>query len=171
MAASSKGQAIFEFIIFLPLILIFYVIIIEVASSINGSINQQKSTRGFTYGFIKGDSTIPIRRLVQENSKRHQVRLQGMFVYLYAEKLRGAGEDSSEPYATCYSVPSLGQGDPEECERPLEASDDSSPWIRVKTGYGLCGETYQINVDQNDQIGPAPFASATEKGCLASTGP
>ena len=47
MVANRKGQAIFEFIIFLPILLILYGVLVSVSSAINGSINQQKATRGF----------------------------------------------------------------------------------------------------------------------------
>ena len=172
MAANHRGQAIFEFIIFLPIILIFYGVIVAVSSAINGSINQQKATRGFTYGLIKGNPTIPIRILVRTNFEDgdEKVRLQGMFVHLYGDRLT-TGEPR-QPYATCYQVPSYGQGEAEQCDDPItDPNDKSSPLIRVKTAYGLCGATYVINTEQNDRIEENHFHSitrrSTKEGCLA----
>lgn len=163
MDARNQGQAIFEFIIFIPIMLIFYGVMVSISSAINGSINQQKATRGFVFGVIKGNPTIPPRVLIKENFKQEGIRLQGMFAYLFGDRISEG--DTPQPYATCYRVPTYGKGDPEECDEALELSDKSSPLIRVKTAYGLCGTTYRI--DQNDQIKTDYFLSADKKGCLA----
>ena len=163
---NDQGQAIFEFIIFLPIMLIFYGVIISVSSAINGSINQQKATRGFTYGIIKGNPTIPPRILIQKNLAEKGIQRQGMLVYLFADRLSEG--DSPRPYATCYQVPSFGQGRPEKCDDELELSDKSSPIIRVKTAYGLCGATYRSNPDKNNRIETDYFLSSDKRGCLAS---
>ena len=163
---SSQGQAIFEFIIFIPIILIFYAIIIWISSAINGSINQQKATRGYTYGVIKGNPMIPIRLLLEKNFGGQGIKRQGMMVFLYADKLTST--DPPQPYAECYEVPHYGEGDPENCDDRIESDDRSSPFIRVMTGYGLCGATYQ-NSDQSGQVAIEMdyFFSATRSGCLA----
>ncbi|MCY4643110.1 MAG: hypothetical protein OXB88_00670 [Bacteriovoracales bacterium] len=163
---SSRGQAIFEFIIFLPIMLVFYGIIVSISSAINGSINQQKSTRGFLYSTIKGNPNIPIRELVQTNFQDSGVQIQGMMAQLYAEKLSTQG--NLRPYATCYKVPLYGQDDGEACD-DVTGANDSSPFIRIKTGYGLCGATYLT--DQNGLIRIQYFLSGTNKGCLALTNP
>ena len=164
----DRGQAIFEFIIFLPVILIFYGVIVSISSAINGSINQQKATRGFAHGMIKGNPTIPIRILVKRNFEDEKVRLQGMFVHLFGDRL--TTQSPLQPYATCYDVPTYGQGTPEECDDEVDKSDKSSPLIRVKTAYGLCGATYIINNDRIEINHPLSVINrATKRGCLALT--
>ena len=161
----QQGQAIFEFIIFLPIMLMFYGVIVSLSSAINGSINQQKAIRGFTYGVMKGNPTIPPRILVQANLSKEGIGHQGMLVYLFGDRLSGG--EFPRPYATCYRVPSFGQGESESCDDQLELSDNSSPVIRVKTAYGLCGATYRINSDKNNRIETDYFLSADKRGCLA----
>ena len=49
MAAKQQGQALVEFIIFLPFMLMMYTVVITLGDAINGSINQQKATRAYFY--------------------------------------------------------------------------------------------------------------------------
>ena len=165
MAANQRGQAIFEFIIFLPVMLILYGIIIQLAAAINGSINQQKATRGYTYGAIKGNPTIPPRELIEINNQGEDIASQGMLVYLYAQEVTAGSEPS--PYTTCYKVSSFGQGEAEQCEEILDKTDQSSPLIRVKTGYGLCGATYTMDDQQRIRLS-SPSLWSTQQGCLVN---
>lgn len=172
MVVNRKGQALFEFMIFLPIMIILYGIVIAISSAINGSINQQKATRGFIYGYIKGSPTIPVRILIRENLGEN-VRIQGMFAYLFGDSLDPG--PPPRPHATCYDVPTYGQVEPEDCEASVDSADRSSPLIRVKTGYGLCGATYYVNPDANDRIEINHPVSAklrgTVRGCMALESP
>ena len=58
---NDKGQAIFEFVLFLPFIIFLYTVLVNLTNSINGSINQQKATRGYFYRLLKQDSRAPNR--------------------------------------------------------------------------------------------------------------
>ena len=169
MFADKKGQAIFEFIVFLPIMVILYGVIVAISSAINGSINQQKATRGFTYGMIKGNPTIPLRILVERNANEG-VERQGMFVHLFGDELTGGA--NPRPFAVCYKVRLFGQEDDEECKDPItDAGDNSSRWIRVKTAYGLCGASYVVDKNQNNQIRIDYSRSAHNDSCLARPGP
>lgn len=161
-----RGQAIFEFIIFIPVMIVLYSIMIWVASAINGSINQQKATRGYAYGIIKGNPMIPIRAVLEKNFQEGEVEIQGMMAFLYADRL--TQEEPRRPYAQCYRIPTYGEGDPENCDDGVGPEDSNSPFIRVMTGYGLCGETYEnsgggglVRIERNYDL------SAREEGCLA----
>ena len=49
----NKGQAVFETMMFLPVLLFFVVYMTRTGNAINASINQQKATRGYTYYLLK----------------------------------------------------------------------------------------------------------------------
>ncbi|MEK6626332.1 MAG: hypothetical protein AABY86_15285, partial [Bdellovibrionota bacterium] len=55
---NTRGQALFEFIIFAPLFLGLMSLMISISASINGGINQQKALRGYYYNVLKGNSII-----------------------------------------------------------------------------------------------------------------
>ena len=53
---NNEGQAIFETMLFVPVLLFFVAYIVRVGSAINSSINQQTVTRSYTYYLLKGNS-------------------------------------------------------------------------------------------------------------------
>lgn len=158
-----EGQAIFEFIVFLPIILILYGIIIGIGASINGSINQQKATRGFAMARFKGDPYIPIRRQIVEGNSKESIVLLGMTAHVYAERVQG-----ETPVAACFRMPIFGLNDEEECNASPDEVGDTSPLIRVKTAFGICGTTYIFDPTLDNRI-VADFSNRASSpiGCLA----
>ena len=59
---NENGQAIFEFIIFLPFFILFFAIMVSVIGGINASINQQKTLRGYFFHSIRNNSTLPFNQ-------------------------------------------------------------------------------------------------------------
>lgn len=142
---SEKGQALFEFIVFIPFMLLFYTIIIHVAGAINGSINQQKAVRGVFLGRLKGNPTVPVARIAQRIAATEDVTTFGMYNFIYSERTINTG-GQRQPQATCYKIPSIGSAEPEDClNEQYPSSDDSSPFVSVKTAFGVCGMTYRID--------------------------
>ncbi len=140
---NENGQAIFEFIIFLPFLLILLSITITISSSINGSINQQKITRGYFFHRVKGNSTIPSPQEMDGFSvKKVSMRFVG-----WAEKMDGAENDGS-PYATCYKMTKLlGIGGNRECDDSLPG-DGTTSIIKPRTVFGICTNTFENINDQ-----------------------
>lgn len=134
-----KGQSIFEFIVIMPLLLVFYAVFVSVTGSINGSINQLKVTRGFFYYRLKHDSTFP-PRFDLETPKSQGVTIMGLVSSGWAEKL----ENGLVPYAPCYRITTFVGELPsdEDCGQPVNG--DISTFIKVKTLYGLCGQSYNL---------------------------
>ncbi len=131
----EKGQSLFEFIIFLPLMVMLFGVFYSVGSGINMSINQQKFTRGYFYQLLKGNSYGMsygnVRELADAGVKR-----VGMFSIGWRIKEERNGSDS---FGACVKVMNfLNSSDDEECfssERPKEGS---SKFIRAFTMYGIC---------------------------------
>jgi hypothetical protein len=132
---SKSGQALIEFILFVPFMMTLYSSILTLASSINGSINQQKHLRGYFYARVKHNSTVPVPFNIEFLNGIVNV---GMVQLGWREK-----EQNNSAVAPCYRIKSfLGNALNEECE---EQSGDSTLLIRVKTVYGICGTNYVIN--------------------------
>ena len=55
----ARGQALFEFIVFLPFLLFMLTIMFTVGNAINGSINQQKAVRRYFFTSTKATPPFP----------------------------------------------------------------------------------------------------------------
>lgn len=133
---NENGQAIMEFLLFLPFMLMMYSVSMSLSNAINASINQQKITRSYFYYRNMNNSTIPRPRrdgqIPSESWKVFGTQIMG-----WNEKLV-AGEN---PLAPCFkfALP-LGEGVGDSCEDSY--SKLSTQYIRVQTVYGVCGATY-----------------------------
>lgn len=138
--SQQDGQALIELIIFLPLMLTLYSVIGGFASSINGSINQQKITRAYFYYRIQNNSTVPGPKL----GSWDKWKKFGMFYIGWKDYFQG----DASPVMPCYkvSIP-FKEAEKDKCEEAYTKAQ--TLWVRVGTVYGICGATY---VNNNDQI-------------------
>jgi len=137
----QEGQAIFEVLVFLPLLIFLYTILFNVGNSINVSINQQKVTRRYFYYLIKGNSYLPSQADLQ-SFKDGYVSV-GMSVIGFKDKTDG-GAATGSPLAPCFKFNSFLTGSTDEtCEEATE-EERATSFIRVFTAYGICGETYSL---------------------------
>lgn len=134
---NNEGQAIFETMLFVPVLLFFVAYIVRVGSAINSSINQQTVTRSYTYYLLKGNSKGNRTSDLEFYSNLDQV---GAFMIGYRQK-EGTGDTSIAP---CFSVPRLPwiPASAETCESASGIAGPDSAYIRVFTFYGVCGENY-----------------------------
>lgn len=133
---NERGQALIELIIFLPLMITLYSVIGGFASSINGSINQQKVARAYFYYRVQNNSTIPGPKSTDDFSRW---TLFGMFYIGWADYLEGG----RQPVMPCYKISIPFRDSPnDKCEDKY--SDTKTLWVRVGTVYGVCGATYQM---------------------------
>lgn len=165
---NQKGQALIELIIFLPLMFMFYSMISGFANAINGSINQQKVSRGYFYYRVQGNSMVP-KPTVGNNHMSW--RTFGMFYVGWMDKFEGGGDEGGKPLSPCYklSIP-LAPGTSDSCE--AKYTTPSTMFIRVQTVYGVCGTTYYRD-DNNVLLIPdfkgAQFESVVKKeSCFLS---
>ena len=108
MKNNSKGQAMFEFIIFLPFVVVLFKMFLNIGGAINGSINQQKALRGYYYYLNKGNSYFPDKKLLEDElSSFSQV---GFYAVGYVEQLNG-----EIPIATCYKIEPFFEEDFDKC--------------------------------------------------------
>lgn len=147
MAKSNSGQAIFEFVFFLPTMVIVFIMIVIIGNSINGSINQQKITRGYFYNTVHNDSKLPNRNIIRSlDSSRIGIYALGWCDF----------RDGKTPVAPCYKMLRFNNSGSSENCNPGETKGVNTNFIRVKTVYGVCATTYE---NQNGMIYENPQAS------------
>ncbi len=161
---NDKGQALIELIVFLPLMITLYSVIGGLASSINGSINQQKVTRAYFYYRVQNNSTIPGPKSGDWNTWKKF----GMFYIGWKDYF----QNGDTPVMPCYkiSIPFK--------EAPADGCQDtySQPqtlWVRVGTVYGVCGGTYFFQGNNGVSLAPdfpgLRFEEVTDRSsCLIS---
>jgi hypothetical protein len=150
----EEGQSIFEFVIFLPLLIYFFSILINITSSINASINQQKVLRGFYFHLVRGNSNVPDAADLASLADAG-IRNIGYYAFIYRET---GSEDDSENFAPCFRMSTaLGGNKDETCEDP-ESDEGSTTFVRVFTSYGICSNTYRVGAGENFEF------NFTEKG-------
>ncbi len=136
--SDQKGQALFELIIFLPFLIFLYTIYYTAGSSINASINQQKSVRGYFYSLVKGNSYINSLPELEELSG-FSIKMVGFSAVGWREK----SEDGKKAFAPCFKFSSiLKNTSTEECDDSSREEGGKTRNIRVFTFYGVCGPVY-----------------------------
>lgn len=140
---NESGQAIFELLIFMPILIFLYTVIFNVGNSINVSINQQKAARRYFYYLIKGNSYLPTMN--ELNGYKSGFNRAGISLVGYADRLEAGGSSGSgQPVAPCFKFNSLFASDNgEECDDP-NLGERSTSFVRVFTAYGICGENYSL---------------------------
>ncbi|ATH06545.1 hypothetical protein BIY24_00880 [Halobacteriovorax marinus] len=134
---NEEGQAIFEFVLFLPFIIFLYTVLINITNSINGSINQQKATRGYFYRLVKHDSRTP-NRVDIEFLLGSGINVMGASSVGWRRKSVG----DTQSFGTCYKFMNFfGNETDEECDES-RVGEVTSNFIKLFTFYGVCGETY-----------------------------
>jgi len=130
---NNKGQALIELIVFLPLMITLYSVIGGLASSINGSINQQKVTRAYFYYRVQNNSTIPGPKAGDWSTWKKF----GMFYIGWKDYF----QSGDTPVMPCYkiSIP-FKEAPADGCADTY--SEAKTLWVRVGTVYGICGGTY-----------------------------
>lgn len=130
---NKKGQALIELIVFLPLMITLYSVIGGLASSINGSINQQKVTRAYFYYRVQNNSTIPGPKAGDWSTWKKF----GMFYIGWKDYF----QSGDTPVMPCYKISIPFKETPaDQC--PDTYTEAKTLWVRVGTVYGVCGGTY-----------------------------
>jgi hypothetical protein len=130
---NQKGQALIELIVFLPLMITLYSVIGGLASSINGSINQQKVTRAYFYYRVQNNSTIP----GPKSGDWTTWKKFGMFFIGWKDYF----QNGDTPVMPCYKISIPFKDVPaDKCEDSY--TETKTLWVRVGTVYGVCGGTY-----------------------------
>ena len=97
---NQRGQSIFEFIVFIPFLLLLLQGFMKIGGAINGSINQQKHLRGYYFYKLKNSSYFPILNDLKSLSNMTQV---GYSAFGWSEEL----VDGQQPKAPCYLLNSF----------------------------------------------------------------
>lgn len=154
----EDGQAIFEFLAFMPFLVFLFVVIVTIGNSINASINQQKFTRRYFYYLMKGNSFFPDHFDLNNYVNSAGAQMVGMTSIAYRAKA-----DGSNSMAPCFRFINAFSGDPSEsCEK--DAAGGVSNYVRVYTFYGACGATFTVDGSGN----PVPGFNGTNQTNLSS---
>ena len=155
---NEEGQAIFEFLAFMPFLVFLFVVMISVGNSINASINQQKFARRYFYYLLKGNSFFPDRFDLNNYMTEANAVSIGMASVGYRAK-----EDGSNPVAPCFKfISTFSSGTNDDCDTPV--TEGETNFVRVYTFYGACGATYTIDTFGN----PVPGLNGTNQTNLSS---
>jgi len=154
---NNKGQAIFEFIVFLPFFLILLSVLTTMGGAINGSINQNKAVRGYFYYLVKNNSTIPPAEDLE--AFRGAISATGMYSIGWRDYSAGA-----TPYGPCYRLLSFATGGEkreEACSDKMLGVEGISTFVKVFSVYGLCSSSYFIGPSGNMEFNPLVNSSIT----------
>jgi hypothetical protein len=134
---NEKGQALFEFVIFVPFILIFIATIVTIVGAVNASINQVKATRGYFYAMLNNNSLGMRGSLLTNYIQNHNMQSVGSYSIGWREK-----KDGENAIAPCFRISTFIGETPanEVCEEKV--TEEFSTYIKVKTMYGLCIGTF-----------------------------
>ncbi len=133
---NEDGQAMFELVLFVPILIYLGGLIMNFGNSINASINQQKFTRGYTYYLLNGNSNGLIERDLRQLANLNLVSAN---IIGWRFKEEGSGSVSFGAYYRLPNVPFAGSAS-EDCLEKF--SDNQTSCIKIFTLYGICGETY-----------------------------
>lgn len=143
---NKQGQALFEFIIFLPFYFLLFAVIVTLSASINGSINQQKVTRSYFHFLTKNNSMIPNKESLAELNVRG-INTVGYFAIGWQDYPEG-----TVPIATCYKISQLATGTLNEtCEDVSGLTEDEKKtgFVRPYTVFGICGGVFSFRDDMS----------------------
>lgn len=158
MLSNNKGQALFEFIAFMPFLLMLYSVTLTISNSLNASINQQKTTRSYFFYINQNDSRFPS---ADRNSAQPFSQFS-MSIIGWAKEFEG-----QVPVAPCFELKApIGDIEGDECAAAY--SEDKTQFIRVGTVFGICGASY-LKQGQSTLI--LPFRNAGDDAILSVKDP
>ncbi len=134
---NQRGQALVEFIVFLPFMLMMYTVVVSLGDAIHGSINQQKAARAYLYFRLQNNSQISKPQQNASGNTANSLQFIGHNFIGWSDYLEG-----EEPVHPCYklNLPFAPAAD-DTCEEPYDSV--TTQFIRVGTVYGLCGASME----------------------------
>ena len=136
------GQALLEFLVFVPLFLLLVLSVQAVGHAINASINQEKVTRGYFFFLVSHDSFWPDGGALAEFPSLDLMSLDQV-----GWRERSGGGNGRESFAGCFPQPTVfGGGNPgdRDCDdKPRPDDPRGLGMVRVYTSFGLCTATHQ----------------------------
>lgn len=149
----QKGQSIFEFVLFLPIVISLYAFLANLGGSINGAINQEKVTRGYFFARIKNNSLFPAPDPTRGGQPIGPWQRFGMHFIGWRERWADGGQ---VPLTTCYRLAlPLGRNENDVCE---QWATNTTQYIRPRVVFGACGATFEIRggvVERSIQVSDA----------------
>ena len=158
----EEGQAVFEFVIFIPLFIFLILIIYVIGNSINASINQQKMTRAYFYFITSHNSFAPAYGILEGSSSLNHISQDSI-------GWREKGQEES-PVAGCFSLPTFFGGNKSDnnCDLSPDTKDNKIKMIRIYTVYGTCTATYKKQNNTFYWMQKFPINGNTTFDCVKS---
>lgn len=155
---NDKGQALFEFIAFMPFLLMLYSVTLTISNALNASINQQKVTRSYFYYLNQNDSRFPSA----DRQNPQDFTAFSMSIIGWANEFEGL-----VPVAPCFELKApIGDIESDECKSAY--SEEKTQFIRVGTVYGICGASY---IRDGENVLILPFRNAGDGAILTVKNP
>lgn len=159
MLKNHKGQALFEFIAFMPFLLMLYSVTLTISNALNASINQQKSTRAYFFYINQNDSRFPSA----DRESNQPFTNFSMSIIGWANEFF----EGEVPVAPCFKL-NAPIGDIEDDECAASYSEDKTQFIRVGTVFGICGASY---MKQGESVLILPYRNAGDNAILSVKDP
>ena len=156
---NKNGQAVFEFILFVPFLVFIYTMFYTVGNAINGSIDQQKATRGYFFAYVSNNSYIYNKSDFDSFSGAGLKKI-GLFHMGWSEHVQGKNQ-----FAPCFKFISMLNGTTnEDCDSSTRTEPGSSGFIRTFTNFGICGPYFTALVNPT-LYDFDPGLQATQNAC------
>ncbi len=136
----QKGQALFEFIVFIPFMLVLITTMVTIVGSINASINQVKATRGYLYAILNNNSAGINSDLLRKYKDSYGLSVVGAYAIGWREQA-----DGENSLASCFKISTFVGEKPENEKCEDQVTEAYSTFIKVKTMYGICTGTYTLS--------------------------
>ncbi|MDA9189750.1 hypothetical protein N9O57_02090 [bacterium] len=166
MIKDEKGQSIFEFLMFVPFLIILFATLVKIQGALNSSINQQKAARGYYFNLLRHNSMLPDKNEVAGMMTRAGIQNYGLSLLGWRDYSAGAGDDESSvnPVAACFNLIGISTNNEsnDECEDPIPQDKTRVKNIRVYTAFGLCSANYSLN---GNDIAYNPRFATTSGAC------
>lgn len=160
MLRDEKGQALFEFIIFIPFLMMLYSLTLTISNALNASINQQKAARGYFYYLRQNDSRFPSPSRDEGLDPLDSFKTFSMTIIGWADKF-----DGQVPVSPCFEFKlPIGDLEGDSCDNSYQ--EEKTQFVRVGTVYGVCGANY---VREGSKVGIIPFAKAGNTRMVTSS--
>lgn len=166
---NNKGQSLFEFIVFLPFLVILFICMVRIQAALNASINQQKATRGYFFSLLRQNSMLPDRQEASLLVEGEGVQSFGLSLLGYRDYSVGGEEEAgSIPIATCFELKLMGlEGEAkEDCEDPIAGATRAKN-IRVYTAFGICSANYGL-INGQLAFTPIPNTGVVNSGVCSN---
>lgn len=141
----ERGQSVMEFVLFAPFFVASLFVMMNVSSSLNGAINQEKVARGAFFFYTKGSSMYPLYSELVGMRDSFGLKVVGMDSVSWTLKNDG-DEQNKPPVAAAYRIRTWGRDKAvkESMDDTYPGSDGRTNFVKVSTVFGICSASFSL---------------------------